>query len=100
MSNKKMEDSRMIAQIILEAPSQYSVPINVIQTNLKTSQGVTLSEVKSLLRDFWKTNLKDKKKSVKSSRNVAFNATCQSSKKPLKKFTGSAKTVENKVIII
>ena len=83
----KMDESRMIAQIILKAPKEYAVPINVIQTSLKSSK-VTLSEVKSALRHYWKTNLKGKKAGVNNSKNVALNS---EHKKPWKKFKGYCK---------
>ena len=65
-----MDDSRMIAQIILKAPKEYQVPINVIQTNLKTHSKKTLSEVKSSLRHYWKTNFKGKKNMVNNSKMI------------------------------
>ena len=85
LSNSKMGDGRIIAQIILKAPKEYEVPIKVIQTNLKSGT-TSLSDVKAALRQHWRVHLKGKKEY--KSNNVALNS---QHGKPWRKFKGFCK---------
>lgn len=81
----KKDDIELILHVIMHAPKEYKVPIEVLSASRST---LTLEQVKKNLTNYWKRNLKDEVK--KNDKNMALTAEGKT-KKPWKKFKGVCK---------